>query len=153
MVLGVLLVAFPPGNLRAADSPMEKSMEKMEDAKKALFPALKQPVAADKDKYVALAKTLKTEGEASRELDPEIAAKLPPDQKDRIVTAYRKDMDEFIKTSQALVEALEKEQWTEARALVAKLKEQEKAGHKAYRKKKEKGGGPGGSAGAPPPPQ
>lgn len=145
-------------NLRGEDSPLEKSMEKMEDAKKALFPAMKQPVPADKDKYVALAKTLKTEAEKSRDLDPEIVAKLPAGQKDKIVADYRKDMDGFIKTSQALVEALEKEQWTEAQALVAKLKEEEKAGHKAYRKKKEKGGGPGGQGGAgaagnPPPPQ
>jgi len=138
---GVFLAGFlllP--RLQAGGSPLEEAMDNMEDTKRLLYPALKQPVAADKDKYVTLAKVLQSEAMKARSAVPETAEKLPAADKDAMIAAFQKDMDEFVKTVGSLIEVLQKEQWDQVQAIVGKLREEEKAGHKAYRAKREKGG-------------
>jgi cytochrome c556 len=117
------------------DTPLELTMKNIVKASKELTKDLKTPVDTDKDKYLALATTLKTEAAKAHDLVPKKAADLPADQKDAFVAAYQKDMDTFGQTVDTLSQAIKDGKWDDAQKALATLKQEEASGHKAYRKK------------------
>jgi soluble cytochrome b562 len=118
-----------------ADTPLELSMQKMGKAYKQLSLDLKQPLAANKADYLALAGTMKTEAQTSRDLVPKKAAALPADQQATMVDAYQKGIDELIGSIDALSAAIQGSQWPEATKQMGVIKQEMFAGHKEFRKK------------------
>lgn len=110
-------------------------MKNMSRAYKELSKDLKMPVDTDKDKYLALADTLKKESVKAHDLVPSKAEDLPADQKDAMVKAYQKDMDQFGQTIDTLSQAISDGKWDDAQKALAALKQDMIEGHKAYRKK------------------
>jgi soluble cytochrome b562 len=120
-------------SLSHADTPLENSMKRLAKAYHQLTLDLKQPVDASKADYVALAATMKTEVQKSRDLVPKKAAALPADQQATMVTAYQKSMDDLSATIDTLSTALQAGQWDDARKAMDKLHLQENEGHKEFR--------------------
>ena len=116
-----------------ADTPLEKSMQRFAKAYKQLSLDLKQPLDASKNDYLALAATMKTEAQKSRDLVPQKAAALPADQQATMVTAYQKSIDDLSATVDTLTTALQAGQWDDARKAMDKLHQQENEGHKEFR--------------------
>jgi soluble cytochrome b562 len=117
------------------DTPLEISMQHIKKAYKELALDLQQPQDADKAGYLTLTATLKTEAQKARGDVPKLAADLPPDQKDAMVKAYQKSMDDFSQSIDALSAAIQAGQWDAARKLIDTLKQSMIDGHKAFRKK------------------
>lgn len=118
-----------------ADTPLELSMKKFEKAYKQLTLDLKQPQEAEKNDYLTLADTLKTETQKARDFVPKKAADLPADQQAAMVKDYQKSMDDFGVTVDALIAAIQASNWDEARTAMTKLHQEEHDGHQAFRKK------------------
>jgi cytochrome c556 len=119
-----------------AETALEISMKHMGKALKQLSLDLQQPQDANKSDYLALANTLKTEAQTSRGLTPKKVATLPADQQAAMVQAYQKSIDDLTQTIDLLTQALQNDQWDQARADVAQIRKQETEGHKTFRLKK-----------------
>ena len=128
-----------------ADTPLELSMKRTSKAYKQLGLDLKQPIDASKADYLALVATMKTEAQKGRNLVPQKAAALPADQQAAMVAAYQKSIDELTVTYDTLSQAIQAGKWDAARAAMAKILDQEHAGHKEFRKHKDE------ASGTPPP--
>ena len=131
-VLCVLLylAAFAAAN---ADTPLETAMKQMSRAYKELSFDLQQPHDANKDHYLTLAATLKTEARTSRGLVPKKAAALPADQQAAMVKAYQKRMGDLIQWIDSLTQDIQNSKWDDARKVMAAIKQQMIYGHKDFR--------------------
>src|SRR5882762_7758139 len=114
---GVVLL-FAGANGARAGTALEQSMKQMGGAYKELSNDLMQPQDASKDKYVALAATIKDQAKAAHDLVPKLAQSLPADQRDAMVQAYQKDMNQFMQDVDSLSEALKNGRWDDARRLM-----------------------------------
>jgi soluble cytochrome b562 len=117
-----------------ADTPLDGAMEQMKKAYKALSLGLETPQASNQDSYVSLAGTIKSSALKARDLVPELAAKLPPEEKAAMVKAYREAMDDFVVSVDALINNLKDAKWDEARKDMASLKSEMRDGHREFRK-------------------
>jgi soluble cytochrome b562 len=122
--------AFAAAN---ADTPLETAMKQMSSAYKELSFDLQQPHDANKDHYLVLAGTLKTEAQTSRGLVPKKAATLPADQQGALVKAYQKSMDGLIQWIDLLTQDIQNSQWDDARKVMGAIKQQMIYGHKDFR--------------------
>jgi hypothetical protein len=116
-----------------ADTPLELSMKRTEKAYKQLKLDLVAPVDASKPDYLALVAALKDEAKKDRDLVPKKVATIPADQQAAMVTAYQKSMDDLAATYDTLGQAIQAGKWDDARATMAKVMDQEHAGHKDFR--------------------
>ena len=117
-----------------ADSPLEMSMQQIKKAYKELALGLDKPVDSNKDTYLSLAGTIKSSAMKARELVPEMAGKLPPDQKGAMVKSYQESMDDFVGSVDALIKNIQDAKWDEARKDLSLLKSDMKDGHREYRR-------------------
>jgi soluble cytochrome b562 len=124
------LAVFAAAN---ADTPLETAMKQMSSAYKELSFDLQQPHDANKDHYLVLAGTLKTEAQTSRGLVPKKAATLPADQQGALVKAYQKSMDGLIQWIDLLTQDIQNSQWDDARKVMGAIKQQMIYGHKDFR--------------------
>ena len=124
--------AFASAN---ADTPLETAMKQMSSAYKELSFDLQQPHDANKDNYLALAGTLKTEAETSRGLVPKKAATLPADQQAAMLKAYQKSMGDLNQWIDSLTQDIQNSQRDAARKVMAAIKQQMIYGHKDFRMK------------------
>ena len=118
-----------------ASTQLESAMKQMSSAYKELSFDLQQPHDVNKDHYLALVGTLKTEAQTSRGLVPKKAAALPPDQRAVMVKAYQKSMDDLIGWIDSLTLDIQNSQWDDARKVMAAIKQQMTYGHKDFRVK------------------
>jgi soluble cytochrome b562 len=118
-----------------ADTPLETAMKQMSSAYKELSFDLQQPHDANKDHYLMLAGTLKTEAQTSRGLVPKKVATLPADQQGAMVKAYQKSMDGLIQWIDSLTQDIQNSQWDDARKVMGAIKRQMIYGHKDFRMK------------------
>ena len=107
-------------------------MERIAESYTALARAFRPPDAAKIDEYLIHAKKLKAEALKARALEPSGFAALPEDERKTLLIAYRKEMDSTIKTLDALVVALNKNDLTAANTLVRKLRQHRTEGHKKF---------------------
>jgi len=117
-----------------ADSPLEMSMQQIKKAYKDLSLGLDKPLETNKDIYLSLAGTIKSSALKARDLVPEMAGKLPPDQKTALVKSYRESMDDFVGSVDALINNIQGAKWDEARKDLSLLKSEMKDGHREFRK-------------------
>ena len=117
-----------------ADSPLEKSMQQMKKAYKDLGAGLDKPLESNKETYLSLAETIKSSALKARDLVPEMAGKLPPDQKASMVKSYRESMDDFVGSVDALIKNIQDAKWDEARKDLSLLKSDMKDGHREFRR-------------------
>jgi len=117
-----------------ADSPLEKSMQQMKKAYKDLGAGLDKPLESNKDTYLSLAETIKSSALTARDLVPELAGKLPPDQKAAMVKSYRESMDDLVGAIDALIKNIQNAKWDEARKDLSLLKSDMKDGHREFRR-------------------
>jgi len=130
LIVLIYVTAFVPAN---ADTPLEMAMKRMSSAYKELSFDLQQPHDANKDHYLALAGTLKTEAQTSRGLVPKKAAALPADQQGAMVKAYPKSIDGLIQWIDSLTQDIQNSKWDDARKVMAAIKQQMIYGHKDFR--------------------
>jgi len=117
-----------------ADSPLEMSMQQMKKAYKDLVVGLDKPLESNKDAYLSLAGTIKSSALKSRDLIPEMAGKLPLDQRAAMVKSYREGMDDFVGSVDALIQNIQSAKWDEARKDLSLLKSDMKDGHREFRR-------------------
>jgi cytochrome c556 len=80
--------------------------------------------------------TIKAESLKAGTGTPKKAQSLPPDQEQAMTASYQKDMDAFSKDVDTLGHDIQTDNWAAARTDYAKVMDDEKSGHKAYRVKK-----------------
>jgi soluble cytochrome b562 len=124
------LVVFTAAN---ADTPLETAMKQMSSAYKELSFDLQEPHDANKDHYLTLAGTFKTEAQTSRGLVPKKATALPADQQATMVKAYQKSIDDLIQWIDSLTQDIQNSQWDDARKAMSAIKQQMIYGHKDFR--------------------
>jgi len=124
------LTAFATAN---ADTPLETAMKQMSSAYKELSFDLQEPHDANKERYLALAGTLKAEAQTSLGLVPKKVATLPADQQGAMVKAYQKSMSDLIQWIDSLTQDIQNSQWDDARKVMAAIKQQMIYGHKDFR--------------------
>lgn len=126
-----LIVAFGGAMASAEDTPLEKEMDAMNKAYKALKKSISDPAAkADNLKLIA---EIKKTTENSTKLDPKKAADEGAN-KAAFIENYKKAMGEFSKAVDALEAAVNAGKADEAKAAYDKLLELKKEGHKQYKK-------------------
>ncbi|MEI8309379.1 MAG: cytochrome b562 [Verrucomicrobiota bacterium] len=132
----ILLLALSLATLSvaSADSPLEKCMERMKKAYKALALGLEKPQESNQSTYVSLAETIKSSATESRDFVPKLAESLPPDQKTAMVKSFREDMDSFVVSVDGLIQNLKASKWEEANKDMANLKNEMRDGHREFRK-------------------
>ena len=130
-----LIALFYPTVVAAAnaDTPLEMAMKQMSSAYKELSFDLQQPHDANKDHYLTLAGTLKSEARTSRGLVPKKVVTLPADQQGAMVKAYQKSMDDLIQWIDSLTQDIQNSQWDDARKVMAAIKQKMIYGHKDFR--------------------
>jgi len=132
----LLLLVFWLAALAGAktDSPLEMSMQQIKKAYKDLVAGLDKPIETNKATYLSLAGTIKTSAMKARELVPEMAAKLPPDQQAAMVKSFRESMADFLVSVDALIKNIQDAKWDEARKDLSLLKSEMKDGHREFRR-------------------
>jgi cytochrome c556 len=135
-LLPVVVIFFVAAHGAWAGTGLEQSMKQMAGAYRELSDDLKQPQDAGKDQYLALAATIKDQAKAAHDLVPKLAQSLPADQRDAMVQAYQKDMDQFMQNVDSLSDALKNGKWDDARELMTTLRQEMVDGHKQYRAQK-----------------
>jgi cytochrome c556 len=133
----VIAIFFAIASGAWAGTQLGQSMKQMGIAYKELADDLKQPQEASKDQYLALAATIKDHAKISRELAPRLAQTLPADQRDAMIQAYQKDMDQFMQDVDSLSDALKNSQWDNARKSMVTLQQEMVDGHKQYRARRD----------------
>ncbi len=120
--------------LQAADEPKTPLGEKMtaiSRADSAMGRALTAGNAADALKQATI---IRESAEAALKLDPIKKNDLPAAEQAKFVADYQRDMKVFIADAIKLEAALKAGNVAEATALRTTLKDEQKAGHKAYKK-------------------
>ncbi len=115
----------------AEDTPLEKEMDAMNKAYKALKKTVSDPAA--KDENLKLIAEIKKTTANSTKLDPKLAGDQG-DKKAQFVADYKKAMEEFSKAVDALEAAVTAGKADDATAAYAKLLELKKDGHKKFKK-------------------
>ncbi|MFZ4680930.1 MAG: hypothetical protein ACOYMS_00375 [Terrimicrobiaceae bacterium] len=118
-----------------ADTPMEKSWERLEKAFHKLRDRLKDPKDSNKETYVKLGAIIKEETLICMELDPKMLKNVPPAEQETFLQNYRRDMAAFDADVDKLNAALQAGQLVEAQNVITLLGKAKKEGHKAYREK------------------
>jgi soluble cytochrome b562 len=126
-----VLLAFGGAMVSAEDTPLEKEMDAMNKAYKALKKSISDP-AAKEDNLKLIAEIKKTTANSAK-LDPKMAGDQGA-KKAEFVENYKKAMDEFAKAVDALEAAVNAGKADDASAAYAKLLELKKDGHKKYKK-------------------
>ena len=121
-----------------ADTALETSMKKMADAAHQLAADLKQTDDTKHAKDIDLQSvaTIKDASTKAHDEVPKKAKALPADQQQTMTASYQKDMETFAKDVDALGQDIQTDNWPAARTDFAKVMDDEKNGHKAYRVKK-----------------
>ena len=121
-----------------ADTALEGSMKKMEEATKQLGPDLKQTDPAKHNKNLDLQSvaTIKAECLKARDQEPKKAKALPADQAQTMTTSYQKDMDTFVQHVDQLNADIQAEKWDVAQTDFTNLMKEQHDDHKLYRVKK-----------------
>lgn len=117
---------------------MERAFERLERDYKKLKTALESPVDTDRALYVKLTGEMRAEAQKARELEPEMIAGVPEEERTKFLARFRADMDVFIANIGKLEEALKSSRWDEAKQGMATLWQNKKEGHKAFIKQKKK---------------
>ena len=140
IVATALLFSLITFSALAADepsTPLGDSMKKIAKAYKQLKLDLKTPSDASKKDYLDLIATIKTELQTSRGLVPKKADGLPDDQKTAMVTAFQKSIDDLAKSVDTLSGDIQDSKWDDANKEIDVILQQEKDGHKQFRKKED----------------
>ena len=130
----MLVLSLVTLSVAKADSPIEKHMEHMKKAYKELSLGLENPQESNQAAYLTLAETIKSSALQARDFVPELAAKLPPDQKAAMVKSYRESLDDFVVSVDGLIKNLKGGKWDEARKDAANLKNEMRDGHREFRR-------------------
>jgi soluble cytochrome b562 len=122
-----------------AKTELETTMKDMADATHKVQADLKltDDTKHAKDADLACVAAMKTDALKAAKLTPKKEDGLPPDQAAAMTVAYQKDMVAFTADIDTLSQDIQAGKWDAARADFAKLMDDEKAGHKAYRIKKD----------------
>ncbi len=104
-VLTFLILPFPQTS--RADTPMEKSWERLEKAFNKLRDGMKDPKDSQKQIYIKLGVIMREEAEVCLKLDPKMLKNVPAADQPAFLDAYRADMTTFIADIDKLNVALE----------------------------------------------
>jgi soluble cytochrome b562 len=126
-----VILAFGGAVASAEDTPLEKEMDAMNKAYKALKKSVSDPAA--KDENLKLIAEIKKTTASSTKLEPKKAADEGA-KKAEFVESYKKAMEEFSKAVDALEAAVTAGKTEDAKAAYDKLLELKKEGHKKYKK-------------------
>ncbi len=86
-----------------------------------------------KSENVELVETIRTHVKAAQKLQPLKTPKIPADQKEAFLKAFRAKLDEVLDTLVQLEDAEKKGDFPSARELILKLNELKKEGHNRFR--------------------
>lgn len=86
-----------------------------------------------KPENVQLVETIRTHVEAAQKLQPLKTPKIPADQREAFLKAFRTKLDEVLDTLAQLEDAEKEGNFPSARELILKLNELKKEGHKRFR--------------------
>lgn len=136
----MICAAIAPGvraqNASAKDdeptTELGKTMEDLSHAYKKLRRQVKDP--SHNENSLELVKSIRTAAEHALTLAPALADDQPADKREAFVAAYHKKMREFIANIEPLEAALKGNKNADAAALVAKLGDLQKKGHKEFKK-------------------
>ncbi len=116
-----------------ADTPLEKKMDQMKKAYKELSKSIEKPVESEKMRYQKLAEELRDLMKESGKLSPQKTEMIPADQRGAFIEGYQKAINQSVATLEALIQAIQTSNWSEAQKLMALLKQHQKEGHQEYR--------------------
>lgn len=113
------------------DTPLSKEMSKLNKALKAINRGVED--AAAKDANLAKVADAKAACEASLKFEPASTKDVPAADKAKFIEGYKASMQEVIKQLDALKAAIEGGKTADAKALLDKLNNSKKEGHKKYK--------------------
>lgn len=125
-------LAFTVPSFAAEETPLEKEMEKLNKALKAVGRAAKEGTVGKE--LVAKVNDAKTAAEASLKLDPAKTADVPAGEKEKFLTEYKASMQDTIKALDELKVAVEAGKAADVTKIIDKLNAQKKEGHKKFQK-------------------
>ncbi len=112
-------------------TPLEDEMDAMNKAWRKVRRAVADP--SKNEATIELVMSMIKHAEASVELTPMRIEEIPEGQKDKWLKGYQKAMKENVKLLEQLAAALKKDNNDKASALVAKINDARKQGHKKYK--------------------
>lgn len=113
------------------DTPLTKEMEKLSKALKAINRNIGD--AAQKDANIAKVAEAKEANLAALKYEPAKTKDVPAAEKAKFLSGYKAAMEEVGKQLDALKTALEGGKTEDAKALIEKLNNEKKDGHKKYK--------------------
>lgn len=120
------------------ETELGKNMEKMQGAFRRLGRLVKDASKnEDSLKQIAI---IREHAEASAKLEPERKALVPADKQEKFVADYRAKMKSFLADLGKLEAAIKAGNNAEAETLLATVKQDQKEGHKDFKKEKKKKG-------------
>ncbi len=128
-LLAACAIAFPA--FAEEDTPLTKEMEKISKALKAINRNIAD--AGQKDANLAKLAEAKTACAASLKLEPAKTKEVPAGEKEKFLSGYKAAMEEVGKNLDALKAAIEGDKTEDAKALIEKLNNDKKEGHKKYK--------------------
>jgi len=114
-------------------TPMEESMEIINDSYRTIGRGLRRPDPADQAKFVEAATVMEKEAIKCKDLVPMKIKEMPEAEQATAIEKYKEEMDTFIATIGALKTALEAGDFEQASAEFDNLKKEKSEGHEQWK--------------------